>query len=58
MKNTDYLQIGLALNHIHEVIKDEATQKRVKPWTDKIQEIVLADKLEEDKKGHTTKDMP
>ena len=40
MDKNDNLQIGLAINHIAMSVDDE-TLERIKPWLNRIEEIIL-----------------
>lgn len=46
MDKNDNLQIGLALNHIAMSVDDE-TLETIKPWLNRIEEIVLRDSSDE-----------
>lgn len=46
MDKNDNLQIGLAINHIAMSVDDE-TLERIKPWLNRIEEIVLRDSSDE-----------
>ena len=46
MDKNDNLQIGLAINHIAMSVDDE-TLETIKPWLNRIEEIVLRDSSDE-----------
>ena len=46
MDKNDNLQIGLAINHISMSVDDE-TLETIKPWLNRIEEIVLRDSSDE-----------
>lgn len=50
MTNVSKFKIGLALNHIANAC-DDATNKRIKPFLDTIEAIVLEEPLTEEKEA-------